>query len=246
MSAELAAQESSKNDIHDLFVRALAVPKPEKKRKDWNKPLETWPKYALAWDSESRITVDQSLTFGVYRLLRLIDGIYAVIEEGIFYADDLPKKERKELESHIRSATSDVTSFPPRFPLYSRSEFMQKVFWPAITNRGAMVVGFNLPYDISRCAVTWSKGEDDEWSLTMSQYPDGNENRNYPRILIKPIDKKKAFIRLATPWKTSEWKNNGQARFIDLRTLLWALYNRSFSLKRACDNDDGPFKGQNL
>lgn len=29
----------------------------------------------------------------------------------------------------------------------------------------------------------WSKGENNEWSLTMSQYSNGTENRNYPRML---------------------------------------------------------------
>src|SRR5262249_32896879 len=37
-----------------------------------------------------------------------------------------------------------------------------------------------------------------------------------------------------------------ESRFLDLRTLLWALFNQSYSLKRACDNEKGPFKGQNL
>jgi len=28
--------------------------------------------------------------------------------------------------------------------------------------------------------------------------------------------------------------------------MLWALYNKSHSLRTACDNKSGPFKGQNL
>src|SRR5216683_7588155 len=243
------SEEIQMIQTHDIFLRAYAVAADKKNKQKrsarvGNEPK--WAEHALVFDTETRITADQSLTFGVYRLCKLVAESYTVIEEGTFYADDLPAKERKVLESYIRTAVSDVASFPPRFPLYSRSEFMKRVFKPAIKRDGALVCGLNLPFDLSRLALTWSKGENNEWSLTMSQYPDGTENRNYPRILIKPIDSKKAFIRLAQPWKTSEWKNNGQARFIDLRTLLWALYNRSFSLKRACDNDDGPFKGQNL
>jgi len=68
----------------------------------------------------------------------------------------------------------------------------------------------------------------------MSQYPDGNQNRNYPRILITPIDSKKAFIKLAKPWKPKRWKDSSKAHFVDLRTLAWALFNQSLSLKRAC------------
>lgn len=69
----------------------------------------------------------------------------------------------------------------------------------------------------------------------MSQFPNGVENRYYPRILITPIDSKKAFISLANPWKPEEWKNNGKGHFLDVRTLAWALFNRSYSLKRLCE-----------
>ena len=69
----------------------------------------------------------------------------------------------------------------------------------------------------------------------MSRYPNGVENRNKPRILITPIDSKKAFIRLANPWKPEEWKHEAKGHFLDLRTLAWALFNRSVSLKFLCE-----------
>jgi hypothetical protein len=225
--------------VHDIFLRAytVAADKKEKKQKHSanarNEPK--WAERALVFDTETRITADQSFTFGVYRLCKLVADIYTVTEEGVFYADDLPAKERKVLESHIKTAVSDVASFPPRFPLYSRSEFMKRVFKPAIKRDGALVCGLNLPFDLARLALAWSKGENDEWSLTMARYPDGTENRNYPRILIKPIDGKKAFIKLAPPWKPEEWKSTGKTHFLDLRTLAWVLFNKSFSLKRACE-----------
>jgi hypothetical protein len=225
------------SELHDIFLRAYAVESGKKQnRKDAARANHDskWPERALVFDTETRITPDQSLTFGVYRCCTLVDESYKVTEEGIFYADDLAAKERKVLQTYIRTAVSDVASFPPRFPLYSRTEFMRRVFWPAIKYRGALVVGFNLPFDLARLALTWSKGDHNEWSLTMSQYSNGTENRNYPRVLITPIDSKKAFIKLAKPWKPKKWKNNGNAHFLDLRTLGWALFNKSFSLKRAC------------
>lgn len=110
---------------------------------------------------------------------------------------------------------------------------MRKVFWPAIKRNGALICGLNLPFDLARLAVAWNS-DNDEWSLTMSQFSNGVENRYYPRILITPIDSKKAFIKLANPWKPEEWKNKGKAQFLDLRTLAWALFNRAYSLKRLC------------
>src|SRR5437899_7795125 len=121
--------ESSMIETHDLFLRALAVPVEKHKQKDKgkNKKREggqavnepNWPEYVLAFDNEGRITIDQSLTFGVYKLCKLVGESYEAIEEGIFYADDLPAKDRRALESYMRTAISDVPCFPPRFPLYS-------------------------------------------------------------------------------------------------------------------------------
>jgi hypothetical protein len=226
--------------VHDIFLRVYAVVADNKKKRKRKRSARAdrepkWSRYALVFDTETRITADQSLTFGVYRLCKLAGESYIVTEEGIFYADDLRAKERKVLHAHIQPAVSDVASFPPRFPLYSRSQFMQRVFWPAIKRNGALICGLNLPFDLARLALTWSKSEKNEWSLTMSQYSDGAENRNYPRVLIKPIDSKKAFIKLAKPWKPKKWKNNGDAHFLDLRTLAWALFNQSFSLKTICE-----------
>jgi hypothetical protein len=74
-----------------------------------------------------------------------------------------------------------------------------------------------------------------EFWHSSATHADGRENRNRPRILITPIDSKKAFIRLARPWKPEEWKDEGKACFLDLRTLGWALFNQSFSLKTLCE-----------
>ena len=227
--------------VHDIFLRAYAVmaDKKQKRRRSANSDDHSkWPEQALVLDTETRITADQSLTFGVYRRCKLVDDSYILTEEGIFYADDLPTKDRKVMHNYVRTAVSDVASFPPLFPLYSRSEFMKRVFWPAIKYQGALVVGFNLPFDLARLALDWSRGEKDEWSLTMSQYPDGVENRNCPRITIQPIDSKKAFIKLAPPWKPEEWKDEGAAHFLDLRTLAWALFNQAFSLRTLCKELD--------
>src|SRR6185312_550266 len=210
------------NQNHDIFVRAYTYPSEKKERKHRTSRGSgdlKWPKHVLIFDTETRITADQSLTFGVFRVGTLAHRKYEIAREGLIYADDLPAQEMHILEDYLQTAISDAKTFPPEFPLYSRSEFMKKVFWPAIKHHGALICVLNLPFDLSRLALAWTRGEHNEWSLTMSQYPDGTENRNVPRILITPLDSKKAFIRLAKPWKPEEWKNEGKARFLDVRTL---------------------------
>jgi hypothetical protein len=78
-----------------------------------------WPKHALIFDTGTRITEDQGLTFGVLRLCQLQGNKYTVTREGIFYADDLPAGGRKIIENYPRTALSDVKTLPPEFPLYS-------------------------------------------------------------------------------------------------------------------------------
>jgi hypothetical protein len=223
---------------NDIFVRAytvLANDNAEERRKAHATIDDKWPSYALIFDTETRTTADQSLTFGVFRSCELKDHKYRVSREGLFYADDLPAKDRKLLENYRRTAVSDVKLFPPEFPLYSRADFLRKVFWPAIKRSGALICGLNLPFDLSRLALAWNRGDKDEWSLIMAQFPNGVENRYYPRILITPIDSKKAFIKLASPWKPEEWEHNAKLHPLDLRTLAWSLFNRSYSLKRLCE-----------
>jgi hypothetical protein len=246
-------------ETHDLFLRAIAVPLAKKKKTKKTKDGEEneshapdepkWPDTVLVFDTESRITVDQSLTFGVWRRCKLMGENYEVIEEGILHADDLPAKDLKILKTYMETAVPDVRSFPPRFPRYSRTQFMKKVYWPALKNHGAMVVGFNLSYDLTRIGLDWKRGNKGEWSLVLMKYADGNENCNYPRILITPIDSKKQIIKLWVPWERNqhEWQDAGtRIHFLDLRTLLWALYNKSHSLRSACDSNSGPFKALNL
>src|SRR5579871_2507702 len=124
---ERSQKESSEDqvtDIHDVFVRAYAVPAEkddqEKKRKSRSKDSPKWPSYALIFDTETRITADQSLTFGVFRLCELDNDRYKLTREGLFHADNLPAKDRKVLEKYARTAASDAKAFPPEFPLYSR------------------------------------------------------------------------------------------------------------------------------
>ncbi len=225
---------------HDIFVRAYAVPAEQKKQKKQKSRSRAsggpkWTQYALVFDTETCITPDQSLTFGVYRRCELLNGSYRTTQEGIFHADDLSKKHLDIVLEYIASAISDVSSFPPEFPCYSKSELMRRVFWPALKYDGALICGLNLPFDLARLAIAWGPGENNEWSLTMSQFPDGEENKYRPHILIQPIDGKKAFISIARPWKKEEWAHEGRARFLDLRTLGWALFNRSFSLRTLCE-----------
>ncbi len=230
---------------HDIFLRAHTVvveprPAPRKQpraRRDHKSRTKRWPKYALVFDCETRIDNEQKLTFGFYRVLQLKNDDYVLDEEGAFFDDDLQVHERKVLEDYARNTDTEIRTFPPRFPLYPRSEFVKKIFY-RYARKGALIVGFNICFDLSRLACKWLEGEKNEWALVLVKYPDGNENLHFPRIFIEPIDSKKSFISFRGEWVSKKAKTKhtkiGDSRFLDLRTLLWSLFNLPLSLKSAC------------
>src|SRR5438045_718677 len=198
-----------------------------------------WQRELLALVAGTTIDTRQSLAFGAFRRCRLVDGAYVSLEEGLFHPDYLDDNERKILEAFAANhfAEIGVKSFPPKIDLklYSRSEFVEKVFWKAIQAE-AMIVGFNLPFDLSRLAVDWRKARNRGWSLVLSvrrSYVTGEMefNPERPRIRIKSKDSKSAFIGLAKPHVPEEWP---EGRFLDLHTLASALFGESYSLDGLC------------
>src|SRR5438477_8419203 len=85
-----------------LAVRAYPQsPKPPTKpdRRTWRRsPL------MLVFDTETRTDATQRLTFGSYRFIS--DG--RCLEEELFYADDLPPKDRAVLQRYVRRHRADV------------------------------------------------------------------------------------------------------------------------------------------
>ena len=226
--------------IQDIFLRAHTVTTSKSERKHKKRKPSTWPEQVLVFDTETTTDTEQDLLFGVYRLCERNGDEYLCLEEGLFHADDLDADQLEVLKRYARSeiAGSEINAFPPRLELalHSRSVFLKKVFWKAI-QRGTLIVAFNAPFDLSRLAVDWGRAFDGGWSLTLSQWlnPETGqlqENTYFPRIVIKSLNSKTAFISLRFPRpQERQWPTG---RFLDLRTLGWALHNRSYSLKKAC------------
>lgn len=230
-------------ESHDIFVRAHTVV-PEKKRSQRPSPAK-WPDEVLVFDTETTVDTVQKLNFGAYTRCKLGPAGYQYVEEGLFYVDDLDMAQREILERYVDDPKNlpgiEIKTFPPRMRLnfYSQSDFLKRVFWKA-NRKGQMIVGFNLPYDLSRLALESRTADNGDWSLVLSRRKSrktGEMERNpeRPRVVITAKDSKTAFIKLGSIFRPNEWPNEG--RFLDLRTLGWALRNESFSLETACKPD---------
>jgi hypothetical protein len=100
-----------------------------------------------------------------------------------------------------------------------------------------LIVGFNLPFDFSRLAIRSVEGRKGDWSLALSHLWKNPKtgrvvpNPKRPRIIVDAQNSKLAFIKLGSVLHKEEWP---EGRFLDLRTLSWALRNVSYNLDGAC------------
>jgi hypothetical protein len=172
----------------------------------------------------------------------LIDGEYRCSEEGLFYRDNLDTRERRSLEAYAKTEFADIAakSFPPKLDLkiYPRWKFVEKVLWKAVAH-GRMVVGLNLPFDLSRLAVAWRKARNGGWSLILSERRSRKTgkkepNPNRPRIRVDA-----PFISLLRPEHPEEWP---AGRFLDLHTLALALFGEGLGLDDLCQRLNIPGK----
>jgi hypothetical protein len=225
----------------EIYLRAHTVGSTGKRKKTrGSESTPTWADRILIFDTETTIDARQDLTFGVYWLCELRNGKYISSEEGLFYRDDLDARQLNVLTKYreTRQAQIEVKSFPPRLDLmlYPRWQFVEKIFWKAIKDE-RMIVGFNLPFDLSRLAVDWATADNGGWSLILSQRLSREtgtwESNPYrPRVRISAKDSKSAFISLTKPQKPEEWPQ--QSRFLDVHTLAFALFAESSSLNNLC------------
>ena len=236
------------NEGHDIYVRAHTRPFKQEQKEACSRHDPKWADHALIFDCESRITADQTLTFGFWRFCELRDGRFVALEEGIFL-DDGGGLSDKEIEAICEFAKGNKADTADdgcnRIRVYSRSKFIREVLGTAIQAK-AFIVCFNAGFDLSRIAADWTPAKNGGWSLILSQWrdPETGElkpNKFFPRIVIKALNSKTSIIHSTRPpmfeprTKNEKVKHWPGARFLDLRTLLWALRNRSYSLESACE-----------
>jgi hypothetical protein len=140
-------------------------------------PRTTPSDWVLVFDCETRTTPDQRLRFGGYQL-RYKGEIW---ERGAFYEPDvLSEDEQAILRQFI--AEEEENSDGERTCLRTRAEFVDEVFYHSGQAVGAQIVGFNLPFDLSRLAIRHASARRSMkggFSLTLSE--------NWPPVAVKHL-----------------------------------------------------------
>ena len=115
----------------------------------------------------------------------------------------------------------------------------------------ATIVGFNLPFDISRLAI----GHE---SARAVRRPDGSVDRSMqggftfklsplpgrPHVRVRHLNRHAAFINFAAPNDPGGRRAASRGFFVDVKTLAKALTGKSFRLRRSGADAGGAPKGQ--
>jgi len=172
----------------------------------------------LAFDTETRTDDSKDLVFGSCGIWinKKLEKIY------VFYNDNLKKSDVKKIQEFFAKNNHVAMT---------RAEFVDKIFYPYVFKARAKCIGFNLPFDLSRLAIshTYSKKHHNGFSFTLS-----NNIRN-PNIVIKSLDSKSHFIEFTKPFRKKSEKKKSIYRgcFVDCKTFTFSLTNNSYTLEGA-------------
>jgi transcriptional regulator with XRE-family HTH domain len=182
------------------------------------------PDWVLVFDTETTTTPDQRLRFGAYQLRHA----GRLVEAGFFYEPTALSDAEVEL---LRESVESNREGALRTYLRTRAEFVDEVLYKRGKAIGAMIVGFNLPFDLSRLAIDHEPARYDMhggFSLKLSP------EAGHPSISIKHISQKASLIRFTgarSPKDHEKGERVDRGYFVDVKTLAAALTATSHSLE---------------
>lgn len=181
--------------------------------------------WALTFDCETTVDPSQRLRFGVYQVRK--SGVLQ--EAGLFHDPKALKlSEQRLLAGYAQRAN---------LTLRTVAEFVEEVFFGIGYDLRATIIGFNLPFDLSRLAIGHgnARGKAYRGGFSFKLSPDDR----LPRVQIKHLSRRASLIRFAAPAKQRQ--SRGQRRrkvridirrgyFVDTKALGSALTGQSHSL----------------
>jgi hypothetical protein len=216
-----------------------------------------YPHEALVFDTETLPGPAQPLRFLVWRFYRDPSGHQpglVCIEEGIAYPDDLPQQAPADWQLLQRYASrtraSVAAGFSPELKLKPVSWWLERrLHGYAYDHRDrCALVGFNLFFDLGRLAAYWEAARGrfrGGYSLAFegSFDKDGKwHDRKYrPRVRARSLDPRRTLFEWAHKTRADPDRERGFGRFVDLRTLTFALTDRSHTLETACTAFGDPY-----
>jgi hypothetical protein len=195
------------------------------------KPRKSGPsEWTLVFDCETTTTAEQQLRFGTYKLYKGQERI----EGGIFLDPASLTEEERGL----------LYGYAARHQLRAMyvDAFIEDVFYGIAYELRTTIVGFNLPFDLSRLAIRHgpARGKTMRGGFTHQLSKDPWK----PRVQVKHLSAKAALIQFTKPRRQINGRGMRNRRlkaserrgaFMDVKTQAAAYTSRSFSLATLAD-----------
>jgi len=180
----------------------------------------------LVFDTETTTDSLQNLLFGFFQIYERGELRF----EGLFQGDNLKDTDISKLQNYCQQHNLEL--MPVR-------EFVEIVLIRELVDLHTLCVGFNLPFDLSRLAISCGVAREANYggfSFKLS------EDLQFPRLIIKNLNSKASFIKFSRSLPENCGNNRKrktkvkdfEGNFLDLRTLSFALTNESHTLESAC------------
>jgi hypothetical protein len=212
------------------FAPSLGKPSDKKGPRKRGGGLTSPSEWTLVFDTETTIDAAQRLRIGAYQLRKNDE----LDEAGFFYDPDAV--ETAELEV-LKRLTSDN-----KLQLRTVSVFVDQVLYDRAYDLRASIVGFNLPFDISRLAFRHgsARGRAMRGGFTFKL------SRQWwrPAIQVRHLNARASLMQFTHPPKRRDPRGQRRRKipplqrrgsFIDLKTIGAALLSRSFNLASLAD-----------
>ncbi len=208
-----------------VFVRAYVAPK------DWE-PKAFIPAghdtdftsdWSLTFDTETTVDAAQSLRVGFAQIRKAGE----LVREFVFFDGDLSDQD-----------IAVILDYADRHKLQAITiEAFRKKFLEIGYRMNGAVIGFNLPFDISRIALSHGAAKttmQGGFSFRLSSW------KSEPRVRVKHLSAVAALIDFAKPFKQLRGKGSrnrdidvphNSGCFIDVKTIAAALLSKRFKLE---------------
>jgi hypothetical protein len=220
-----------------IALRAFVskAPEPEVMQKKAKRPRRARPsagpsEYTLVFDTETTIDASQRLRIGCYQFRKgeVLD------EQGLFFDPNvlLSETDKELLEDFAKSRG---------LKCMTKAAFIDDIFYGLAYDLRATIVGFNLPFDLSRLALRHNSARGKMRGGFTFQL---SEDQWKARVQVKHLTARAALIQFAARRKHSDTKGDRKKKvpspvrrgsFIDLKTVAAALLSRSFNLASLAD-----------
>lgn len=216
----------------DVTAAVRCLPVPRKLQKPRKGKPSGWRRLplggrVLVFDTETTTDAFQNLTIGAFQIHAFTAGAYRPEYEGLIVGEILRDQELRTVQDYARDRD---------LPVFTRADFVRRIFLREVYGRGTLCVGFNLPFDLSRLAERWGAGRG-RWTDGFVLYL--LDSKWFPSLHVRSLSSTSAFIEFASYrgyQRREAWGHRVfPGRFLDLRTLSNALSGKKHTLESACE-----------